>query len=105
MRVRQGLLEAAERRVDRPLRVVLVCDGRAEQRHDPIAQELVDGSLHAVDFGQHELKDLGHEPVDFLRVESLGKRVNPETSTKRTVTCLRSPSSAPFEVRISSARC
>src|ERR1700730_6279042 len=31
--------------------------------------------------------------------------VKPETSTNRTVTCLRSPSKAAFEVRIFSARC
>ena len=31
--------------------------------------------------------------------------VKPETSTKSTVTCLRSPSSALLDVRILSARC
>jgi len=31
--------------------------------------------------------------------------VNPDTSTKRTVTCFRSPSSALRDVRIFSARC
>ena len=96
----------AERRVHRALRVVLVGDGRAEQRHDPVAEELVDGALVAVHLGEHQLEGAGHQAVDVLGIEALeASEVKPETSTKSTVTCLRSPSSALLEVRIFSARC
>ena len=36
---------------------------------------------------------------------SASNSIEPLRSAKRTVTCLRSPSSAPFDVRILSARC
>ena len=55
-------------------RVVLVRDGRAEQRHDAVAEELVDGALVAVDLGQHQLESAAHERMHFLRVEPLGQR-------------------------------
>ena len=40
----------------RALRVVLVRDRRAEERHDAVAEELVDRALVAVDLGQHQLE-------------------------------------------------
>ena len=55
-------------------RVVLVRDGRAEQRHDPVAEELVDRALVAVHLGQHQLEGARHEAVDVLGVEPLGER-------------------------------
>ena len=60
----------AERGVDGPARVVLVRDGRAEQRHDAVAEELVDRALVAVHLGQHEIEGAAHEPVDFLGIEA-----------------------------------
>ena len=64
----------AERGVHRPPRVVLVGDGRAEQRHDAVAEELVDRALVAVHLGQHELEGPAHQPVDLLGVEALRQR-------------------------------
>ena len=55
-------------------RVVLVGDRRAEQRHDAVAEELVDRALVAVDLGQHQLEGAGHEGVDVLGIEALGDR-------------------------------
>jgi hypothetical protein len=60
----------AQRRVHGPARVVLVGDGRAEQRHDPVAQELVHRALVAVHLGQHELEGPAHELVHLLGVEA-----------------------------------
>src|SRR6185295_16705993 len=54
--------------------MVLVGDGRAEQRHDAVPQELVDGALVAVDGGQHDLEDAVHDAVDLFGVEPLGHR-------------------------------
>jgi hypothetical protein len=37
--------------------MVLVGEGRAEQRHDPVSHDLVDGALVAVDGLHHQLED------------------------------------------------
>ena len=95
----------AERGVDRAHRVVLVRDRRPEDRHDAVAQELVDRALVAVHLGQHQVEGAAHQPVDLFRIEPLESDVKPATSTNSTVTCLRSPWSAPALVRIFSARC
>ena len=63
-----------EGRVHRSLRVILVGDGRAEQRHDPVAEELVHGALVPVHLGQHQLEGAGHEGVDLLGIEARGDR-------------------------------
>ena len=60
----------AERGVDGPARVVLVGDGRPEERHDAVTEELVDRALVAVHLGQHEIEGPAHEPMDFLGVEA-----------------------------------
>ena len=53
--------------------VILVGDGRAEERHDPVTRELVDRPLEAMDpFGQ-DLEEAVEEPMPFLRVEPLGE--------------------------------
>jgi hypothetical protein len=49
---------------------------------------------------QHHLEGPIHELMDLFGIE-----VNPETSAKRTVTCLRSPSRAVFDDRIFPLRC
>ncbi len=91
--VLEGALDA-ERGAHGPLRMVLVGDRRAEERHDAVTEELVHRALVPVDLGQHELERVRHERVHVLGVEPGESAVKPETSTKRTVTCLRSPSRA-----------
>src|SRR5262245_29970326 len=46
-----------ERRIARPNRVVLVGEGRAEQRHDPVTHDLVHRAFVAVDRFHHPLDD------------------------------------------------
>jgi hypothetical protein len=48
--------------------VILVRDRCAEQRHQPVAEELVDCSLVAVDLGQHQLEGPVHELVNILGI-------------------------------------
>jgi hypothetical protein len=67
----------AERGVHGPARVILVGDGRSEQRHDPVAEKLVDRALVAVNFGEHEIEGPAHQPVDLLGVEALRQRRKP----------------------------
>ena len=86
-------------------RMVLVGDGRAEQRHEAVAHELGDRSLVAVDRLQHQLEAAPDQGVRLFGIEALGERVEPTTSANSTVTCLRSPSSAERGRRIFSARC
>ena len=67
-----------ERGVDGAERMILQRDGGAEQRHQPIAEELVHRALVAVD-------GLGHEPQDAvhdLRNGALAK-FTPEAATGR----------------------
>ena len=64
----------AERGMHRALRMIFVSDGRPEERHDAVAEELVDRALVAMDLGQHQLEGASHEPVDVLRIQSLGHR-------------------------------
>ena len=46
-------------------------NGRTEERHEAVAEELVDGPLVAVDLGEHQLEGAVHELVDVLGVEAL----------------------------------
>ena len=50
--------------------VVLVADGRAEQRHEAVPEELVDCALVAVDLRQHQLEGAVHQRVDVLGIEA-----------------------------------
>ncbi len=50
--------------------VVFVGDGGTEERHDAITEELVYGTLVAVDFGEHQLESACHEAVDILWVKA-----------------------------------
>ena len=95
-----------ERRVAGALRVILVGDRRAEERHDAVAGELVDEALEALDaLGEdpeealHDLRPLPRGPC------CSASSIEPFTSAKSTVTCLRSPSRADLRLRIFSARC
>ena len=56
------------------VRVILVRDGRAEQRHHPVTQELVDRPLIVMDLGQGDLEDAIHDAVDLFGVQALRHR-------------------------------
>ena len=58
----------AQRGVARPHGVILVGDRRAEQRHDPVAHDLVDRALVAVDGLHHALEDGIEELAGLLWV-------------------------------------
>ena len=60
--------------VDRALSMILVRDRSTEQRHDAVTKELVHGALVAVDLGEHQLEDPGHEAMDFFGIQPLGQR-------------------------------
>ena len=62
-----GLLHP-ERRVTGAHRMVLVGEGRAEQRHDAVAHHLVHGALVAVDRLHHPLQDGVEQPAGFLGI-------------------------------------
>jgi hypothetical protein len=53
--------------------VVLVGDRRPEDGHDPVAGELVDGSLEALDRFGEDREEALHDLAPFLRVLALGK--------------------------------
>ena len=57
-----------ERRVAGAHGVVLVGERRAEERHDPVAHDLVDGALVAVDGLHHPLEDRVEELARLLGV-------------------------------------
>src|SRR6266446_9448587 len=48
--------------------VILVRDGRSEERHDPIAHHLVDGPLVAVNGLHHPLEDRVEELASLLGI-------------------------------------
>ena len=58
-----------QRRAQRAMRVVLVGDRRAEERHHAVAEELVDGALVRVDGGEDDLEASVHDLVDVLGIE------------------------------------
>jgi hypothetical protein len=76
-RVARDLVSQAERRVACPLRMVLVRDGRPEQRHDAVARVLVDGALEAVHAVGQDREEAIEDPVPLLRVELAGQLHRP----------------------------
>jgi len=95
-----------ERCVARPPGVILVGDGRAEERHDAVAGVLVHGPLEAVHALGEELEEAVEDAVPLLGIELLGEVHRAlHIGETGTVTCLRSPSRAAREPRIFSARC
>ena len=54
--------------------MVLVRDRSAEQGHDAVAGELVDGALIAVDAPGEDVEAAIHDGVDGLRIETLSER-------------------------------
>ncbi len=73
--LRSAQLRAAflhvERRATRPERVVLVGDRRAEDRHDAVAQHLVDRALVGVHGVHHHLLERIEQRAHFFRIEVL----------------------------------
>jgi hypothetical protein len=67
------ILLESERGVAGALRVVLVRDRSPEQRHDPIAGELVHRPLEAVDAVGEDLKEAVHDPIPLLRIDLLAE--------------------------------
>jgi hypothetical protein len=51
--------------------MVLVGDGRAEEGHDAITGELIDGFLEPMYPVQEDMKAAVHEGMDLLRIEAL----------------------------------
>jgi hypothetical protein len=66
VRVAPDLVAEIQRRPARALRVVLVGDRRAEERHDAVAGELVDGALEAVDALGEEAEEAVEDRVPLL---------------------------------------
>ena len=65
-----------ERRVERTLRVILLCRGRTEGCHDRVADELLDRPAGVVDLGRHrvvEAVEEGARALRVLRVRELGR--------------------------------
>ena len=60
-----------QRRVARALRVILVRDRRAEQRHDAVARVLVDGAFEAVDSVGQDLEEAIQDAVPLLGIDRL----------------------------------
>jgi hypothetical protein len=50
-----------------------VGDRCPEERHDGVADELVDGTLVAIDLGHETTQALGRELADLLDIQSLGQ--------------------------------
>src|SRR5262249_13334763 len=71
LRVAPQLLTELQRGVTRPLRVVLVRDGRPEERHDAITSVLVDCPLEAMDAVGEDREKPIHDLVPFLWIQLL----------------------------------
>jgi hypothetical protein len=63
-----------ERGVGGAPRAVLVSDGRAKERHHPVAGVLVDRALKPVDLGRDQLEASVHDAVHVLGIQLLGER-------------------------------
>src|SRR5262244_2204380 len=57
--------------------MVLMGDWCAEERHDAVAQELVDRAFVAVHLTQHQLEGPVHELMHLFGIESLGNGGEP----------------------------
>jgi hypothetical protein len=71
--VARQLVPQVERGEARPLGVVLVRDGRPEERHDAVARELVDEALEALDAARQDGEEALHDGAPGLGVELLGQ--------------------------------
>ena len=99
-----GLLHP-ERGIAGPDGVVLVGERRAEERHDPVAHDLVHGALVAVDGLHHALED-GVEEFSRLLGVAVGEELHRALEVgEEDGDLLALAFRALFEVRILSARC
>ena len=80
--VLEGTLDS-ERGAHSPLRMVLVRDRRAEERHDAVTGELVHRAFVPVHLGQHDLERARHQRVHVLGVESGRERGEPRDVHKQ----------------------
>ena len=62
-----------QRRMACALRMILVRDRRAEERHDPIAGELVDGALEAVDALREDAEEAVEDAMPCLWIDLFGQ--------------------------------
>ena len=60
-----------ERRADGPIGVVLVGDGRTEQRQDRVTEDLVDRAAERLDVDDQSLERGVDQPLQPLRIEVL----------------------------------
>ena len=67
-----------ERSTDGSLRVVLVRGGRAEERHDRIADELLDGAAVALELRADAFVVRTQDRLDVLGIHRLGLRREPD---------------------------
>src|SRR5207342_603577 len=67
------ILLESERRIAGALRVVLVRDRSPEQRHDPVASELVDRALEAMNALGEDPEEPIHDLVPFFGIDLLGE--------------------------------
>ena len=67
-----GEVADRERRADRALGVVLVRGRSAEERHDRVADELLDGAAMSFELGANALVVGAQESLDVLRIHRLG---------------------------------
>ena len=106
VRVAPQRVAQVQRRVAGALRVILVRDRRAEERHDAVAGVLIDRALEAMHAFREDREEAVEDRVPSSRDPACSaSSIEPFTSAKSTVTCLRSPSSADLDCRILSARC
>jgi hypothetical protein len=63
----------AKRRLNRASGMILVSDRRPEQRHDSIAEELVDRAFVPVNLGENQLEGSSHQTMDDLRIQPLAQ--------------------------------
>ena len=67
-----GEVADRERRPDRALGVVLVRGRGSEERHDRVADELLDGAAMSFELGANALVVRAQESLDVLRIHRLG---------------------------------
>jgi hypothetical protein len=67
-----------ERGADSPLGVVLVREGRTEEREDAVAGELCDSAAEPFDLFTHQAHDVVEEELGAFRAKGLGDRRRPD---------------------------
>src|SRR5439155_12497929 len=72
------LLDDPKGRAQRALGVVLVRGGRAEQREDPVAGQILHGAAEGLRRAYDPRDGLAHDDLHLLRVEALGERGRPD---------------------------